>query len=116
MEVTKPPKPLMERVAVGDPASRQAVTCVNAEQALKLNDAGADPANSRGRPQSLASGKRLDPSSGPAEVLATACLYTENGRNTGDPRQWVRDPTGRPRGTGRAVWGVGEVHSTEEAE
>src|SRR6202158_5800845 len=43
-----------------------------------------------------------------------ACLYTENGRNTGDPRRWVRDPTGRPRGTGRAVWGVGEVHSTAE--
>ena len=26
----------------------------------------------------------------------------ENGRNTGDPGRWVRDPTGRPRGTGRA--------------
>jgi len=27
----------------------------------------------------------------------------------------VRPPTGRPRGTGRAVWGVGEAHSTDEA-
>src|SRR6185437_1178866 len=30
-EVTKPSKPSMERVASGDPASRQAATCVNAE-------------------------------------------------------------------------------------
>ena len=35
MEVTKPPEPSMERVASGDPASRQAVTRVNAEQASK---------------------------------------------------------------------------------
>jgi hypothetical protein len=34
-EVTKLPKPSMERVASGDSASRQAVTCVNAEQASK---------------------------------------------------------------------------------
>jgi predicted site-specific integrase-resolvase len=35
VEVTKPPKPSMQRVASGDPASRQAVTRVNAEQASK---------------------------------------------------------------------------------
>jgi hypothetical protein len=35
MEVTRSPKPLMERVAVGDSASKQAVTRVNAEQASK---------------------------------------------------------------------------------
>ena len=35
VEVTKSPKPSMERVAVGDSASRQAVTRVNAEQASK---------------------------------------------------------------------------------
>jgi len=39
----------------------------------------------------------------------------EERRNTGDPKRWVRDPTGRPRGTGRAAWGVGEAHSTVEA-
>ena len=37
MEVTISPKPSMERVAQGDPASRQAVTRVNAEQASKIS-------------------------------------------------------------------------------
>jgi hypothetical protein len=36
VEVTKPPKPSMQRVASGDSASRQAVTRVNAEQASKV--------------------------------------------------------------------------------
>jgi hypothetical protein len=44
-----------------------------------------------------------------------ACLHRENGRNTGDPTRWLREPTGCPRGTGRAAWGVGEAHSTVEA-
>ena len=35
MEATKLPKPPMERVALGNSASRQAVTRVNAEQASK---------------------------------------------------------------------------------
>ena len=35
VEVTKRPKPSMERVALGDSASWQAVTRVNAEQASK---------------------------------------------------------------------------------
>src|SRR5205807_1149587 len=48
-------------------------------------------------------------------VMATACPHTEEPRNTGDPKRGVRDPTGHPRGIGRAAWGVGEVHSTCEA-
>ena len=78
-------------------------------------DAGADPADIGGRPLSLLSGEQPDPCNDPAGVVARACLYRENGRNTGDPRRWVRDPTGCPRGTGRAVRGVGEVRSTVEA-
>lgn len=35
VEVTKPSKPSMERIASGDSASKQAVTRVNAEQASK---------------------------------------------------------------------------------
>ena len=35
VEATKPLKPLMKRVALGDPASMQAVTKVNVEQASK---------------------------------------------------------------------------------
>ena len=58
--------------------------------------------------------KRYEPVVPPG-YLATACLYTEIGRNTGDPGQRVRDPTGSRQGTGRAVGGVGEVHSTDEA-
>ena len=38
----------------------------------------------------------------------------EEARNTGDSRRWVRDPTGHPRGIGRAAGGVGEAHSTRE--
>src|SRR5262249_59479018 len=45
MEVTKSPKPLMERIAAGDSASRQAVTRVNAEQASK--DAMWEPTQQR---------------------------------------------------------------------
>jgi NAD(P)H-dependent flavin oxidoreductase YrpB (nitropropane dioxygenase family) len=52
MEATKSSKPSMERVASGDSASRQAVTCVNAEQASKDQDAGADLAVFQGRPPS----------------------------------------------------------------
>ncbi len=78
-------------------------------------NAGADPADIGGRPLSSLSGEQPDPGDGPAGVGAAACLHTENERNTGDPRWWMRDPTGRPRGTGRAAGGVGEVHSTVEA-
>jgi hypothetical protein len=52
----------------------------------KLN-AGADPADRRGRPTSSLSGEQLDPSDDPAGVVATACLHKENERNTGDPRR-----------------------------
>src|ERR1700691_1256119 len=54
------------------------------------------------------------------------CLWSHRGNGDGmsaqgdrtqhgKPQRWMRDPTGCPRGTGRAVWGVGEVHSTVEA-
>src|SRR5438128_3763474 len=63
----------------------------------------------------VAGARRAKHTGGPTEVRATACLHTETPRNTGDPGRWVRDSTGRPRGTGRAAWGVGEAHSTDEA-
>jgi hypothetical protein len=37
VEVTKLPKPPVQRVAAGDLANRRAVTCVNAEQASKVS-------------------------------------------------------------------------------
>src|SRR5712691_6657792 len=68
-----------------------------------------------GRGHRFLQGSDTNPSCGPTGVVATACRYREIERNTGNPKQWVRDPTGRPRGTGRAAWGVGEAHSTAEA-
>ena len=48
-------------------------------------NAGADPADIRGRPLSSLSGEQLDPGDGPAGVVARACRHQENERNTGDP-------------------------------
>jgi hypothetical protein len=116
VEVTKLPKPSMERVASGDSASRQAVTRVNAEQASKREM--WEPTQQRygeGRCHRILQGSDTIPSCDPTGVMATACLHREIERNTGNPKRWVRDPTGRPRGIGRAAWGVGEAHSTAEA-
>ena len=46
---------------------------------------GADPLRGWGRPPSQVSGEQTDPTCGPTGVMATACLYREIGRNTGDP-------------------------------
>jgi hypothetical protein len=78
-------------------------------------DAGAEPADIGGRPPSSLSGEQPDPGDDLAGVVARACLYRENRRNTGDLCRWVRDPTERPRGTGRAGGGVGGVHSVRWA-
>ena len=111
VEVTKLPKPPMERVA-WRPREQAGRNVSERRAGLGMIDAGADPADIWGRPLSSLSGEQPDPRDGPAGVVATACLYRENARNTGDPKRWVCDPTGRPRGTGRAAWGVGEVQST----
>ena len=104
-------------------ASPRVVTYVNAEQAPKVPNVGADPLRQWGRPPVLAS-------------RVTVGI----GRPTSDPTQrshrgkWRRHadtwgssqhgkpqavggrilPTGRPRGTGRAAWGDGQVRSTDE--
>ena len=84
MEATKLPKPSMERVALGNSASRQAVTRVNAEQAPKTNDVGADPTMGRGRPllQALHGATGV---CGPTGVMAMACLHKETSSNTRSP-------------------------------
>jgi len=83
MEVTKSSKPSMEWVALGDSASRQAVTRVNAEQASK---------NAMRKPTQLdlGEGRRRGEIErhdlhGSAGVVAMACLYREMSRNTGSP-------------------------------
>ena len=87
-----------------------------------MTDVDADPATRRGRPQPLASRETVgigrptsDPTQRATGVLTTACLYTEIERNTGSPcGEGACLSTGRPRGTGRAAWGDGEVRSTCE--
>jgi hypothetical protein len=116
VEVTKLPKPSMQRVALGDSASRQAVTRVNAEQASK--HAMWEPTqhwDGEGRRHRFLQGSDTNPSCGPTGVVATACLYMEIERNTGSPSGGRRLPTENPRGTGRAVWGGGQARSTVEA-
>ena len=75
-EVTKRLKPLMDRVALGDSASRQAVTRVNAEQASKHSmrepTRQRDEEGRRCESRQPATGVR-----GPAGVMATACLHKE---------------------------------------
>jgi hypothetical protein len=90
---------------------------VNAVQASKsMMWQPTQQRDGEGRRRELIRGSKFSPSRVATGVLATACLPTENRRNTGDPRRWkARLPTGRPRGTGRAVWGVGQAHSTVEA-
>src|SRR5712692_3576519 len=72
-EVTKLPKPSMERVAwrLREQAGRNA-----SERRIgpETYNAGADPADIWGKPPSSMSGEQPDPIDGPAGVVATACL------------------------------------------
>src|SRR5947209_10330903 len=84
-EVTKLPEPSMHRVArrLREQAGPNVSEC---RAGLETVHAGADPADIWGRPPSSLSGEQPDPCNDPAGVVATACLYRENERNTGDPR------------------------------
>ena len=87
VEVTILPKPSMERVALGDSASRQAVTRVNAEQASKpIMWEPTQPMHGEGRCHRFTQGSDTIPSCGPTGVVATACLHREIVRNTGNPK------------------------------
>ena len=93
VEVTKPSKPSRQRAASGGSASRQAATEVNAVQAPKQPDVGADPVALRGRPSSRET-EGVTPHDatrcrGPTGVWAVACLHTEIRRNTGSPERRV---------------------------
>ncbi len=111
--------------SLGDPASMQAVTQVNAEQASK--QAMWEPTRSeRGE------GRRCDSSRLPARVgweheryelrsltgvVATACMHKETSATREAPAVRARDPQPKacPNGqAGRAAWGDGEVRSSDE--
>jgi hypothetical protein len=91
VEATKPSKPSRQRAALGGSASRQAATQVNAGQASKQGDVGADPVATRGRPPSLGTEGSTPHDAtrpkGPTGVWAVACLHTEIRSNTGSPRR-----------------------------
>ena len=53
--------------------------------------------------------------SGPAGVVATACLEEEIERNTGSPRSGARDPNQTPARDSPGCGGCGEVRSSDEA-
>ncbi|HEV3437484.1 MAG TPA: hypothetical protein VG122_08995 [Gemmata sp.] len=100
-------------------ASLRVVIHVNAEQAPKVPNVGADPLRQWGRPPTLARrspGPRATRPSIPTGVYGDDTQTNGDCRNTGSPKWWEDTlPTGRPRGTGRAIWGGGQVRSTEEA-
>ena len=84
VEVTILPKLSMERIV--QRSREQAGRNVRTRRAgLENSKVGADPSMSRGRPLSSVPGERLDPTDESTGVVATACLYTETRRNTGDP-------------------------------
>jgi hypothetical protein len=114
VEVTKPSKPSMERIAFGDPASKQAVTRVNAEQASKhLTWMPTRQLSGEGRRGGTLESDNPHRSTG---VMAMACLREETNATQEAPAVAARDrqPDSR-EGSGRAVWGDGEARSSDEA-
>src|SRR5262245_12537831 len=116
VEVTRPSKPSRQRVASGGSASRQAATEVNAVQAPKQPDVGADPVALRGRPSSRET-EGVTPhdatrSRGLGGGLPAHGDPTQHGKHQAASRV---NSTGRPRGPGRAPWGGGGGRRTGEA-
>src|SRR6476646_411057 len=114
MEVTKWLKPSISVSRIGDSASVQAATRVNAEQAPKRTMCRPTRLPYRGRL------KWLDElSEDYVQLLHRGMgggMYTRKAHATREaPWRGQRQPTERPRGTGRAPWGGGEVRSTAEA-
>ena len=102
MEVTKWLKPSMQRVTKGDPASVQAVTRVNAEQASKRTMRRPTRSPFRGRLIRLGGNERSSAPSCCAGVVATACTQGKRTQH-GKPQGVVRDdqPEAREGQAGR---------------
>ena len=82
---------------MGDSASTQAATRVNAEQASKRVMRKPTPPLKRGRLAAV--GKRATRApTGSAGVLAAACVQEGDSSNTGSPDGGAHAPTGNPRG------------------
>src|SRR5258705_11559698 len=115
MEVTKWLKPSDSASRIGDGASVQAVTRVNAEQASKRTMRRPTRRPFRGRLTRLGEvSEAVRPDAAPGQWRQH--VHKESVRDAGSPTAWPEGrPTGSPRGTGRGPWGGGEVRSTAEA-
>ena len=82
----------MQRVASGDSASRQAVTCSERRAGLETRNVGADPPQNRGRPPSL--GNR---ESTPGSDMNP---WSHRGSGDGMSAEEIRRNTGSPGGAG----------------
>src|SRR5215472_17125356 len=110
MEVTKWLKPSISGSRIGDRASVQAATRVNAEQVSKRSMCRPTRRPFRGRLT-----RRGEMSEEYAPLLhrgSGGSMYTRKAHATREaPRRDQGWSTGRPRGTGRTPWGGGEAHS-----
>ena len=116
VEVTKRLKPSGKCMSrIGDSASVQAATRVNAEQASKRSMCRPTRPPNRGRLPRL--GKRaMSASSRSAGILAMACQHRKiDATREALCRGWDERPTRHPRGIGWATQGGGEARSTGEA-
>ena len=94
----------------------RAATRRNAEQAPKRVDVEADPDVEAGK--AVIAGEESEMSTQRFHRGIGGGTHAQGDRrNTGNPDWWLgRDqPTGRPRGTGRAARGGGGVRKTDEA-
>src|ERR1700716_2019762 len=102
MEATKWLKPLVSGSRIGDRASVQAATRVNAEQASKRTMRRPTRRPFRGRLIRLGEGARIRPATAPGEWRQH--VNKESVRNTGSPEAWpamtnrmpARDRPGAP--------------------
>jgi hypothetical protein len=78
-----------------------------------MGDAGADPANFEGKPKLM--GSTSEQSHQTCRGISDGMQAKGTRRNTGSPSGDRDGSTGSSRETGRAVWGDGEAHSTDEA-
>src|SRR5215470_14424314 len=110
MEETKWLKPSGSVSRIGDSASVQAVTRVNAEQASKRTMRRPTWLPYQGRLTRL--GYRAKPYAQPLRRGSGDSMYTRKAYATREtPGRGQGRSTGCPRGTGWAPWGGGEVRS-----
>src|SRR6516164_2771471 len=114
MEVTKWLKPSISVSRLGDSASVQAATRVNAEHASERSMCRPTRRPFRGR--LTRRGEMSEEYAQPLHRGSGGGMYTRKARATREaPLRDQGGSTGRPRGTGWAHWGGGEARTTDES-